>query len=183
MKKLMALLLAALLLLPACCPSAAASGWTSSENRSGSSGSLSPRNICPITPTIYSMRRYRKNGQGQAYDINKDFSSDTIVRQQGFLEYGLYIKFTPGRTDDGYRIRSIGMVLSDPWGSILREDEDNDVDITCKYRYYWSWDFYSLDSVFSSMISDYGYIPTGVYTIDIYFNHLWAGKTQFRVQR
>lgn len=182
MKKTIVWMLTLVLVLTSFAPCAMASGWSSSGSRKNNSSTLSPSRICPVTPTVYSMRRYRKIGSDKAYDTQKDFSSSMIVRQQGNQEYGLYLKFTPGRVDDGYYISTIGMVLSDPSGNILEENE-YDVSITCKYGEYWHWDFYNLDDVFSSLISTYGYVPNGVYTMDIYFNSLWAGKTQFRVQK
>ena len=143
--------------------------------------SLSSNRTCPVRPTIYSTRRSRKVGEERAYDINKDFSARTIEDNFGFREYGLYLKFTPGRADNGYYIYRFDTVISDPYGNVVYSS-GYDSDMTCTYGYYWYWDFYNLNSMFYDIDNRYGYIPKGVYTMDIYFNYLWAGKTQFRVQ-
>ena len=137
---------------------------------------------CPITPTIYSMRRYRDRGKENAYDLNKDFSADAIRRWQGARDYGLYLKFTPGRADSGYRITRFDAAILDPYGEEIHAFGFDD-DMVCQYGYYWYWDFINLDEMFSNLLDNRGYIPTGVYTMHIYFNGMWAGKTQFRVQK
>ena len=113
---------------------------------------LSPAYKCPVRPTIYSNRRYRKVGEDRAYEINKDFSVSMIRQNKGYLEYGLYLKFTPGRSDNGYYISRFDTVISDPYGNIVYR-YGYDTNMTCQYGYYWYWDFYNLDGMFSRMLS------------------------------
>ena len=181
LKKMIAFLLLLTLCLSLAVPAAlgAGSGFQTNKIRQNE---LSPTKLCPVRPTIYSMRRYRQVGKEDAYDTQKDFSASMIASQRGFREYGLYIKFTPGRTDDGYTISRFDTVLYDPKGNII-QTYGEDTDMLCEYGYFWYWDFYSLDEVFCEMLDSQGSIPLGTYTMDIYFNGLWAGKTQFRMQR
>ena len=178
LKKIVALLAALVFCLSLTCASAVSTGFQTNYNPQTE---LSPTQLCPIRPTIYSNRRYLQVGKDQAYEINKDFSASMIANQRGFREYGLYIKFTPGRTDDGYYISRFDTVLSDPNGNVVHTF-GYDTDMTCKYGYFWFWDFYSLEDVFCNLLDTQGYLPRGVWTMDIYFNGLWAGKTQFRMQ-
>lgn len=183
MKKAVSFMLALLLFLGLGLSAASATlSQTQPLAKWGYSGSyLDPSNVGPVTPTIYSTRRYRDIGKDKAYDLNGDFSSSMIRRQQGNREYGLYLKFTPGRTDDDYYIWRFDTIVTDPWGDQVFY-EGFDSDMTCKFGYYWYWEFYNLNSMFEDLIYQYGNVPKGTYTMDIYFNEKWAGKTQFRVK-
>jgi len=139
-------------------------------------------NKCPVSPAIYSTRRYKDRDKENAYDLNKDFSADAIQRWMGARDYGLYLKFTPGRADNGYQITRFDAAILDPTGEEVFAVGFDD-DMKCQYGYYWYWDFFNLDEMFQNLLSSKGYIPTGVYTMHIYFNGMWAGKTQFRVQK
>ncbi len=193
MKKIVALLLGFVLIFLSGCAAASETDGSENSTAPGSldensfeslilDSGLSHETLCYIRPTFYSNRRSRKIGQETVRDIDGDFSAQSIKNAQGFLEYGLFIKFTPGVVDDDYQIFKMDVVLYAPSGKIV-EIESYDQEMTCKAGIPWCWEFYSLDSVFEKMIYDQGEVMTGTYTMDIYFNNGYAGYTQFRVQK
>ena len=141
---------------------------------------LSPSNKCRVQPMIYSTNRYREIGKDSGYDIRKDFSVKTIQNNRGSKEYGLYFKFTPGGKDNGYLITRFDIVIEDPKKNIIYT-EGFDSDMECKKGYYWYWNFFSLQNMFEEQLDTTGTIPLGTFTLHVYFNRLWAGKTTFKV--
>lgn len=144
---------------------------------------LSPDDVGSITPTVYSSLRFKNSGDDRGFDINDGYlSADKIQKQSGKREYGLYLKFTPGRADNGAKIERIDFVISDPDDNIIL-NAGFDTEVVCEYGYYWYWDFFSLDDLFTDLASQTTGIPVGLYTLDIYFNSHWGGTTHFRVKK
>ena len=145
-------------------------------------GSLSPDNKCVITPQFYSCERYKDRGQEFGQDLNKAFSDRTIRKQLeiGKRDFGLYLKFSPSFSDNGYRIRRIDFVITAPRGKDAYQ-MGCDTDYTCDNKYFVEWNFLSLMDLFKEQMDSNGSIYKGKYTIDIYFNEKWAGSTTFRV--
>ena len=156
----------------------------SNSGNSGSSsvntGSLSPNNKCPVTPSFYRNVRFRNVGSNTEADYNQGLSVARIIKDQGTREYGIYLKFTPNRSADGYVINRMDVVITGPSGEKLFT-EGFPTNMTCQYRYYWYFPFYSLDDFFKDQISKTGTIATGKYLMDIYFNQLWAGQINFKI--
>lgn len=142
---------------------------------------LNPNNVCRSHPTVYSNDRFRDNAANRISDLSGGMKAAAIANNKGRTEYGVYMKFTPSAGDNGYRINAVDVLVYDPWGNVVQHDHIPQ-SITCRYGYYWYWDFFSLDEAFGNMINTYGYVPNGVYRMEIYFNGQWAGKTAVKVQ-
>ena len=140
---------------------------------------LSPENLSPAQPTLYSNPRFLDEGRNP-YDAGEALSAGTILKNRSRRAYGIYMKFTPGRRDSGYVIRRVDLVVSDPSGEAVYR-EGFDTDILCRYGEFWYWNFLSLDALFEERITAAGAVPTGKYTVDLYFDGGWAGRTAFSV--
>lgn len=143
---------------------------------------LSPNNKCPVQPIIYSNPRALNLSTDKAYDLNKKLSASTIEKDLGTREYGLYFKFTPGGKDNGYVITRFDVIITGPDHTIVHKEGFNDY-MECRRGYYWFWDFFSLQEMFEKQLKEKGSIQTGNYTMDVYFNGLWAGKTAFLINK
>ena len=185
MKKVLSLLITIVVLSVSCfCLTAFAdsSADTLLESITEASSQLSPNNRCPVQPTIYSSPRYLgSNNKGQ--NLKNGLSAKQIMNDAGGREYGLYFKFTPkGKNANGYQISRFDVTISDSKDSILYVD-GFDSDMECKTGYYWYWNFFPLGGLFNNMDTLYGEIVPGRYTMDIYFNGLWAGRTNFTIKK
>ena len=141
---------------------------------------LTPASKCPAQPTVYSSPRYLDPRNNTGYDLRGGLSAKKINTDTSGREYGLYFKFTPKRADDGYEIRRFDVVVTNKAGEVLYVD-GFDGYMDCQYRYYWCWNFFPLEGLFSGLRDRYGEVVSGRYTMDIYFNSLWAGKTAFSI--
>ena len=153
---------------------------------SGSSGfvypttSLSPNLKCPVQPTIYCKPRFFDQATQKANNMSKGLSAKQINSAPAGRQYGLYFKFTPARSAGGYHISRFDVVISDANGQILYVD-GFDASMTCQAGYYWYWDFFPLDGLYENLRSLYGEVVPGKFVMDIYFNSLWAGKTNINI--
>ena len=142
--------------------------------------SLSPDNQCPAQPQIYCSPRCKNLDNNQAYDINS-LSAKQINNTSANRSYGLYFKFTPSVKDNGYQINRIDVVVSDTKNNAVLYVDGFDTNIRCQKGYYWAWDFFTLEGLYDNMRGTDGQVVAGQYRMDIYFNQLWAGKTNFRI--
>ena len=145
---------------------------------------LSPDEKCPVHPQIYTSPRYKDANKDQGYDLKNGLSVKQIQQylDSGTREFGLYFKFTPGGADNNYVIERMDFVISDPSGQRVYTDGFSQT-MTCEKGYYWSINFLSLNGLFQKLNSERGSIPTGRYTMDIYFNRLWTGSITFVVNK
>ena len=144
--------------------------------------SLSPEKKCPAQPTIYCSPRYLHEKTGKGQDLRDGLSAKKINDENNTREYGLYLKFTPKKADDGYTIRRIDFVIRNKQGEI-QYTAGFDTEVVCEYRYYWSWNFFPLSGFFAVRKLMDGEVLTGRYTLEIYFNELFAGSTQFSIKK
>ena len=142
---------------------------------------LSPDLKCPVQPMIYCNPRYLNEQTGRGYDLKNGLSANQINNNTSGREYGLYFKFTP-RGANGYMIKRFDFVIQNEDGDNLYID-GIDTNMECKNGYYWSWEFFPLQGLFTNMELLYGEVVPGQYTMDIYFNSLWAGQAKFRIQK
>ena len=142
---------------------------------------LSPNNKCPAKPTIYSSARSRIISTDKITELRNGFSVKQI-NSASDREFGLYFKFTPRSGDHGYRITRFDVVFSEKDGTILYTDGFN-TDMVCERGYYWAWKFFPLGGLFQQLKARYGEIKIGTYTMDIYFNRLWAGSTRVKINK
>ena len=164
------------------------------SNQSGNAGSssteaqsaatiktdLSRDRKCPAKPTLYTSARYKSVGSDQVAELRKGFSAKQINETEGSRVYGMYFKFTPKSGDHGYHISRFDVVITEKNGDILFADGFN-TDMTCQRGYYWAWNFFPLDGMFRQLKQKYGEVVPGTYTMDIYFNSLWANSTKIKV--
>jgi len=143
---------------------------------------LSPDAKCPAQPTIYCSPRYLHEKTRKGQDLRDGLSAKKINDENNTREYGLYLKFTPKRADDGYTIRRIDFVIRNKQGEI-QYTAGFDTEVVCEYRYYWSWNFFPLSGFFAVRKLMDGEVLTGRYTLEIYFNELFAGSTQFSIKK
>ena len=143
---------------------------------------LSPNNKCSLLPTIYCSPRYKNPDNGNGYDLKKGLSAKTINEDTSGREYGLYFKFTPKGRFNTFYITRFDVTVSDSKGQILYVD-GFDSFMVCDPGYYWAWNFFPLAGLFNNMKLLYGEVIQGKYTMDIYFNGLWAGKTAFTIKK
>ena len=144
--------------------------------------SLSSDKKCPAQPTIYCSPRYLHEKTGKGQDLRDGLSAKKINDENNTREYGLYLKFTPKRADDGYTIRRIDFVIRNKQGEV-QYTAGFDTEVVCEYRYYWSWNFFPLSGFFALRKLMDGEVLTGRYTLEIYFNELFAGSTQFSINK
>ena len=143
---------------------------------------LSPDNKCPARPTIYCSPRYLHEKSGKGQELRDGLSARKINDANNTREYGLYLKFTPKKADNGYAIKRIDFVIRNKQGEV-QYTAGFDTDIVCEYRYYWSWNFFPLNSFFAIRKLIDGEVLTGKYTLEIYFNELFAGSTTFTIKK
>ena len=143
---------------------------------------LSPKNKCSAQPTIYCSPRMKVLATGIASDLRSGLSAAAIKKYAGEREYGLYFKFTPKARDDGYLITRFDVIITGPDKQVAFQDGFYDT-MQCQKGYYWYWNFFPLQEMFDEQIRKYGSVKTGTYSMDIYFNELWAGKTSFKVSK
>ena len=141
---------------------------------------LSRDRKCPAKPTLYNSARYKNVGSDQVAELRKGFSAKQINETEGSRVYGMYFKFTPKSGDHGYHISRFDVVITEKNGDILFADGFN-TDMTCQRGYYWAWNFFPLDGMFRQLKQKYGEVVPGTYTMDIYFNSLWANSTKIKV--
>ena len=144
--------------------------------------SLTSDKKCPAQPTIYCSPRYLHEKTGKGQDLRDGLSAKKINDENNSREYGLYLKFTPKRADDGYTIRRIDFVIRNKQGEV-QYTAGFDTEVVCEYRYYWSWNFFSLSGFFALRKLMDGEVLAGRYTLEIYFNELFAGSTQFSINK
>ena len=58
-----------------------------------------------------------------------------------------------------------------------------DTSMQCQSGYYWYWNFFPLEGLYDNMRILNGSVTAGSYTMNIYFNKLWAGKTSFSIKK
>ena len=144
--------------------------------------SLSSDKKCPAQPTIYCSPRYLHEKTGKGQDLRDGLSAKKINDENNTREYGLYLKFTPKKADDGYKIQRIDFVIRNKQGKV-QYTAGFDTEVVCEYKYYWSWKFFPLSGFFALRKLMDGEVLTGRYTLEIYFNELFAGSTQFSINK
>ena len=112
----------------------------------------------------------------------KGLSAAQINNPDRDRDYGLYFKFTPGGKDDGYFISRLDFVILDSQMNTLYSEGFN-FNKFCQSGHYWYWNFFSLEDFFQKMNKKEGQVKAGTYTMDIYFNSLWAGSTRFTINK
>ena len=142
--------------------------------------SLSPNLKCPVQPTVYCKPRFFDTTTQKANNMSKGLSAKQINSAPANRQYGLYFKFTPARSADGYQINRFDIVISDSNGQVLYTDGGISF-MTCQAGYYWAWDFFSLEGFYENLRAIYGEVVPGRFVMDIYFNSLWAGKTNINI--
>ena len=187
MKKGLSLLLALIICLSGIMVSSALAA-VNTATKSVSSGSsfvypttsLSPSVKCPVQPTIYCKPRFFDKETQRANNMSKGLSAKQINNASANRQYGLYFKFTPARSADGYQIDRFDVVISDKSGQVLYT-EGIVSNMTCQAGYYWYWDFFPLDGLYENLRAIYGEVVPGRFVMDIYFNGLWAGKANINI--
>ena len=142
---------------------------------------LSTENKSPVDTTFYANPRFRVLGAENAYDLPNGFSAQQINSLSDKREFGLYFKFTPSAKNDGYRIERFDIVISDGTGRELFTDGFNQ-EMICQRGVYWYWDFFSLKGLFEELRAEHGKVIPGRFTMDIYFNNLWVGKSIINIK-
>ncbi|MBR2822379.1 MAG: hypothetical protein IKE24_01620 [Clostridia bacterium] len=143
---------------------------------------LSPKIKCPAQPTIYCSPRYLDEKSGKGQNLKNGISAKKVNDENNTREFGLYLKFTPKRADDGYVIRRIDFVIRNKAGDV-QYTAGFDTEVVCEYRYYWSWNFFPLSGFFAVRKLLDGEVLAGRYTLEIYFNSLFAGSTTFSINK
>lgn len=180
MKRFLTLMLAlSVILACGCCRTALASAFHSGSDEEAY---LSPDNKCPVQPTIYCSPRYLNPDNNTGYNLKSGLSAKQIDNPSDGRQYGLYFKFTPKGRHNGYHISRFDVIVSDRTGTELYR-VGFDADMDCQTGYYWYWNFFPLNGLFENMRSMYGSVITGRFTMDIYFNSLWAGRTAFTIKK
>ena len=186
MKKGCSLLLALIICLSGIMVSSvlAAADASTSASSGGSfvspSTSLSPRIKCPVQPTFYCKPRFYDTETQKANNMSKGLSAKQINSAPANRKYGLFFKFTPSRSADGYQISRFDWVYSDKNGHVLYTDS-LDASTTCRAGYSYSWKFFPLEGFYENLRAIYGEVVPGRFVLDIYFNGLWAGKTNINI--
>ena len=185
MKKGLSLVLAMVLLL-SCLGVGYASGTMTAdelrETMNQAAEELNPNNKCPQTPTVYCSPRYKDADKDSAYELRRGLSASQINNGTSDRSYGLYFKFTPRGRNQSYYISRIDFTIHDKKGNLLYVD-GFDTSMQCQSGYYWYWNFFPLDGLYDNMRILDGSVTAGSYTMNIYFNKLWAGKTNFTIKK
>ncbi len=171
-KRSVSVLLAVLISLLCCLAGTASAAYDEDGNF------LTPTNKCRTHPTMYCAPRYQDPGK-EPQNL-KSLSASAITANYYSRDYGLYFKFTPARIDNGFYIYRFDTVITDTRGNEIHWEGWDD-SMECRYGYYWYWNFYNLRGLFQDMESKYGRIVPGTYVMNIYFNHQWAGKVNFKI--
>ena len=182
-KKWLSLTLA-LVLMMSCMLAAPASAITASDLRTqlnNEASGLSTGNKCPQQPTVYCAPRYQDLG-AQPQNLKRGLSASQIDSDQSGREYGLYFKFTPRGKNQTYLIERFDVTIHDSKGNLVYV-EGFDATMQCQPRYYWYWNFFNLAGLFENLKTLNGSITPGKYVMNIYFNRLWAGKTNFTIKK
>ena len=159
-----------------------ASGTTPAAGASGTvSTDLSPDNKCPVQPTVYASPRWRDTKTQKAYNLQGGLKAAQIDQNNAGREYGLYFKFTPPASADGYTITRLDFNISDRNGKLLYTTGDNTF-MQCTAGYYFAWQFLSLEGFFDALRGTNGKVTSGNFVLDVYFNGLWAGKVNFVIK-
>lgn len=182
MKKWLSLTLA-LVLMMSTMILAPASAITASDLRNQLNSAALPLSSakCPQQPTVYCAPRYMDLG-AQPQNLKRGLSASQILSDYSGREYGLYFKFTPRGKNQNYLITRFDVTISDAKGNLVYVEGFDDY-MQCQPRYYWYWNFFNLKGLFENLKTLNGTITPGKYVMNIYFNRLWAGKTNFTIKK
>ena len=142
---------------------------------------LSPNHKSSIKATIYSSPRSRRISNESVTNL-KSFSVKTMAKNKGIYEYGLYFKFTPKASEAGNVISRFDFVVTGPYGDIVYQDGFYQI-MRLQRNHYGAIKFFNLQGMFDEQARKYGSVPTGTYTLDVYFDEAWSGKTTFKVNK
>ena len=185
MKKGLSTLLLLALLLSCMAMGYASSTMTAAELKTAMNlavADLDPNNKCPLTPMVYCSPRYKDADKDSAYELRRGLSASQINEGNTTRSYGLYFKFTPRGRYQSYTINRIDFTIHDKKGDLLYVD-GFDTSMQCQSGYYWYWNFFPLEGLYDNMRILNGSVTAGSYTMNIYFNKLWAGKTSFSIKK
>lgn len=143
---------------------------------------LNPNNRCPQTPSVYCSPRYKDPGTLYGYDLRRGLSASQISSDNSGRMYGLYFKFTPRGRNQNYTVTEIDYVIQDKRGNLIFHEHDYEF-VQIQPRYYFYINFLDLTGFFNNLKVLNGSITPGSYRLDIYFNGMWAGKTNFTIKK
>ena len=149
---------------------------------------LTAETKCKIRPSVWWSPKYKDTSSKiiNNVQIKKDdlkvFKASTIQEylQSGTRDYGIFLRFTPGGIDDGFEIHQFHLVISDPENNKIAALR-SDLEVTCQKNVEIKWDFVNLMEIFRDLMTQKGEIPTGIYTMDIYFNQQWTNNIKFKI--
>lgn len=183
MKKSLSLILALVLILSCmiCVPASAVTASELREQLEKAAEGLDPKDKCPQTPTVYCAPRYQDPG-ANPQNLKNGLSAKVISGDVSGRKYGLYFKFTPKGKNQNYLITYLNVTIHDSKNNLVYAIGSSTY-LQCQPRYYWYWNFFDLEELFDNLKVLNGSITPGKYTMNIYFNRLWAGKTTFTIKK